>query len=271
MKTCRKCNETKDESCFLFRVDSGKLRNECRDCVKKMMKAYKDKMSVTAKIEVESKKCLECSVVKKASEFTRNRYAVDGRTPYCRSCNNARTHKYRIDHPEIIRESARRSIAKNRVKIANQQKVYRSSPEHKAKKKAWYEANKHWYCPYLQDKHKSKMLSDSKYRDSFKVWMRDAASKRRSLQLMTTYIKMNKSGQELLMMKADWKCLKCESELNLCIDHVMPISKGGSSAITNYQPLCKSCNSSKHAKFVDYRPWTMDSDEIGLDTNCYAH
>ena len=43
-------------------------------------------------------------------------------------------------------------------------------------------------------------------------------------------------------------CQICGSEDNLTIDHIVPISKGGTSDLDNLQPLCKSCNSSKGAK-----------------------
>lgn len=52
------------------------------------------------------------------------------------------------------------------------------------------------------------------------------------------------------------QCLKCHTpgDANtLTEDHVVPISKGGSDYIDNIQPLCKSCNSSKHDNTEDYR------------------
>jgi 5-methylcytosine-specific restriction endonuclease McrA len=49
------------------------------------------------------------------------------------------------------------------------------------------------------------------------------------------------------------KCLCCGSTENLTIDHVIPVSKEGINDISNYQPLCKSCNSKKHDKIIDYR------------------
>jgi 5-methylcytosine-specific restriction endonuclease McrA len=49
------------------------------------------------------------------------------------------------------------------------------------------------------------------------------------------------------------KCLACGTAKDISIDHVVPLSKGGSNDITNLQPLCKPCNSSKGVKTTDYR------------------
>lgn len=57
-----------------------------------------------------------------------------------------------------------------------------------------------------------------------------------------------------LCSKYDNKCLCCgHDDVELTVDHVIPISKGGSNSIDNLQPLCGPCNSGKGAKSTDYR------------------
>lgn len=62
---------------------------------------------------------------------------------------------------------------------------------------------------------------------------------------------------------ADWKavlalygttCLACGSDDPPTIDHVVPISKGGTNTVENVQPLCMDCNNRKGTKTIDYRP-----------------
>lgn len=43
----------------------------------------------------------------------------------------------------------------------------------------------------------------------------------------------------------DWKCCHCGSRDALSIDHIVPVSRGGSDDEDNLQTLCRPCNSRK--------------------------
>lgn len=50
------------------------------------------------------------------------------------------------------------------------------------------------------------------------------------------------------------KCVCCQrDDVKLTLDHIKPLVMGGLHTENNVQPLCRSCNSKKGAKEIDYR------------------
>ena len=52
-----------------------------------------------------------------------------------------------------------------------------------------------------------------------------------------------------LLFQYNFKCCYCNSTKELSIDHIQPVSKGGTDEFSNLQILCKPCNSRKGAKW----------------------
>jgi 5-methylcytosine-specific restriction endonuclease McrA len=53
---------------------------------------------------------------------------------------------------------------------------------------------------------------------------------------------------EAICRKQKWRCGLCLQKKPLTVDHIVPVSRGGSDYAFNIQALCKSCNCRKHAR-----------------------
>ena len=88
-------------------------------------------------------------------------------------------------------------------------------------------------------------------------WLKtDKGKEYRKRQNSLHRLKISETEQDDLKRQYDYHCLMCglgEPEIELTIDHVLPASLGGEDELDNYQPLCRSCNSSKGTKTIDFR------------------
>lgn len=99
-----------------------------------------------------------------------------------------------------------------------------------------------------------------------KIWDKNNPEKRREIKKNSKYRRRGNtvgSFSEVewleLCSKYGNKCLCCGEKKPLTRDHVIPLTDGGLNIIDNIQPLCKTCNSRKGTKTIDFRGKVIDS------------
>jgi 5-methylcytosine-specific restriction endonuclease McrA len=185
------------------------------------------------------KECPRCKVGKAASEFHRRASSRDGLTSQCRACiktynrghhaanpepTRARAKQYQLDNPEVHRESSRNYYARNRDKAA-------------AAVASWKANN--------AERHRANQSR--------------AQQRRRALQEGATRT-VEWTADEVLE-RDGWRCevpvCRCpegreiradapyRSQWHATIDHIVPLSRGGSDDPDNLRAAHHSCNASK--------------------------
>lgn len=57
-------------------------------------------------------------------------------------------------------------------------------------------------------------------------------------------------------------CFMCGCKENQSLDHIIPISRGGTHSVGNIMTLCKNCNASKHSRTIT--EWKHSKDMLGV-------
>jgi 5-methylcytosine-specific restriction endonuclease McrA len=175
-----------------------------------------------------TKKCAKCGEEKELSFFYASRRGLYGRRSACKSCENQdhlvyyHSHKakykllfrsYRERNVQAVRTREKRYSDEHKEDRASQRKAYRKS--HPEKERAWRRK-------------------------------KDAARRGNGGEF-------NEADWVVLLNEYGGKCLSCGDIDDLTLDHVIPLSGGGKHEYSNAQPLCRSCNSKKGTKTIDYR------------------
>lgn len=200
----------------------------------------------------------------------------DGYKSRCRVCFNAQKRAERAANPEKHRETARKYVEANREHIRQLKREHKKRhPEkyvgalHKYREDHRAEINARTRERRQQDiEHYREIgrLSYERHSDERAAYQR-AYSKahqdkialhanRRRVRKQVAKGSHTEEEWQVLKATYDFRCLrcgKCEPEIFLTRDHVIPLTQGGDDSIDNIQPLCARCNSKKNNKSIDYR------------------
>ena len=229
------------------------------------------------------KKCSMCGEEKPLEMFVKLKKSKDGHAAHCKACKKLkdkayyeRTKENNRDKRKAYREANRDYIAawkkeyysdpENKYKKANRDRVYREQNKDSVseRKKKYYEENKNKIREYKTNYyHENKEYLLAYYREYYEEnsqVYKDRAKNRRA-KLKEAEGVFYKADVDKLYNLQKGLCVYCKSALleDFHVDHIMPLSLGGSNWPENLQLLCPTCNLRKHAK--DPFEW---ANEIGL-------
>jgi 5-methylcytosine-specific restriction endonuclease McrA len=242
-----------------------------------------------------TRRCRTCKVLKSLDDFYIKHKHTGCRYTQCKICFTAasnarlkaayesdpekfreRSRQWYAANPEKAKETSRRSKKKNIAKTRITERAYKKAHAERIKerKAAYRKRRKH-----VVDARNARFreANHERLREYHKQW-RDAHIERvrETLSAVNHRRRTRLKGSGGSHTPEEWKelkefykytCLMCgrlEPEIKLTKDHVIPISHGGTNDIENLQPLCKSCNSRKHARHIDFRGDERISDQSSL-------
>ncbi len=205
---------------------------------------------------MDKKKCLMCKRRLLLEKFYKHRGRKDGLSSYCGKCISRRVREYYAANTE-------------RMRWESVQKWKNDLEYHKKKMKMvtrYRNENRDLINKRARDRYKNNSEYRAKRIAVGKIWHRNNPDK--SLLIGRRY--EHKKRAMIIKGGGSWtvgqwnlvlgfycpsgKCLGCGKSTKMEADHIIPVFLGGTSLITNIQPLCRSCNASKHTKATDYRP-----------------
>lgn len=174
------------------------------------------------------KKCTTCDELKELSCFNKDKQKKDGLNPRCKICSRAWHHK----NKEKARLYQKEYYENNKQYHAEKAKKYREENKDylNKKKRIWYSENKEKVEAYRKQNALSYRVYSSNRRAKIK-----GNGGSHSKEDISRIIELQKGC-----------CAICKCSLDdYHVDHIIPISKGGSNDSHNIQITCQACNLSK--------------------------
>lgn len=245
------------ENAFLFLSKSRLSARVPRDCDKH------EKQQVGGSLirGTMFKRCTKCGKLKLFTEFSRTKKNKSGRVAVCLECVRQHNKQWYADNIERERKKRRVYREENIDDVRSRGRQY--AKEHKEQNKLnmrkWRAENpeknrESWTKWKKENRNRINELDRIRRRNNLEKDRVKSANRRALVKGCAG--KITAAEIEELKAKQGYMCLACgrrEPEIQLTHDHVKPIVMGGENTKANSQMLCKSCNSKKGGKWIDYR------------------
>lgn len=188
------------------------------------------------------KRCNRCRETLVLARFPKNAASRDGYYSLCKSCRAAQKAEYRQRPGVLARERARLEaayVANKPVLLEKRKARYAANKAHeRAKNREWRSKNLERHRALCRDWARANPEA-----------MRALVAKRRAAGLSAEG-KYTASDIAAMRLAQDGKCNCCRVSFGALfhVDHMVPLSRGGSNWPDNLQLLCIPCNLSKGDK-----------------------
>ena len=164
--------------------------------------------------------------------------------------------EYKKEYDRVHREESAwyRECNKERLKLQKAQYYEDNRDELLIKVKVYAETNSEAISVYHA---KHYQQNSDRIKANVASWNKENPDKRATYESRRRALKAGNGGshttEERLLKFAQLghHCVYCWQKTKLTIDHIIPLSRGGSDEIDNIVPACHSCNSKKHDKTAE--------------------
>lgn len=269
LKKCSKCGEAKEFSEFNKDTQTKDgLKFRCQSCMEA------DRAVPKEWVVNDSKVCNKCGLEQLATLefFHRNTSAKDGLGNTCKVCDNPRRNiQWHRDYVPVPRKVAYEGCTKCKKRLPRTLEFFPVAPKmvsglsswcyechnelakerHRANPQPGRDRARQWAIDHPEEVAEGRKKWRADNPEQYKLSSIVCAERRRVRDLDAQGF-FTQSQLEAKIAYWGWRCWLCGDPWE-AIDHVIPISKGGSNWPANLRPACKSCNSRKGSKL----PWDL--------------
>lgn len=253
-KCCTKCGLVKSIDSFNKKSKSKDgYRSRCRECQLLDNREYRAEQRVKKEliraslpvVVVTEKRCTRCGIVKSLDAYNKKSTSRDGHRSHCRECQS---------------KSAEEYLSKSEVKIARTRysKIWytRTRPIRLQQNKTYRENNKEKtrlrHKRYREDNREKEQIRHRKYRHNNPLKKKEEVMRRRALVANATIVPL--TIEQIRIIHITESCAYCgiffSEDIKRHIDHIVPLSKGGSHTFENLISVCEKCNLSKGSSLI---------------------